>query len=188
MLNRAVFGIALAVACAGPPAGPQRTVRPGRAHTLYTIERARLGPLTPTTRATLASLRTALNPDGVRVEAVDDGGPRYHAFLGDEPLFYVVPGVEAALYNVHVVSGRIATAGHSDWIVGEVLRDAAALTHCECWGTGAVCYREREHVALAFDVRCDPLDAEAVRLPDPRYRIGAATIQRVVWSPSAFPE
>lgn len=162
------------------PAAPAPVVaKPPSA--LLTMNVSSLGPITGATPANLAALRALFAKDGFAVKEVDNAGPELHVSQGDELLFYVIPNEDGSLFNVHVVSPKVAIAEHPQWKIGGPFTGDALLTECECWGEHPVCFRTGDHVAVAFQRACDGLEDARMRRV-----LSGVTIQRAVWSPQPF--
>ncbi len=176
------IALVLAACAAAPPPPAAKPVAAAPNHDLLITETA-MGRLDATTRTTLESLRAALR--GYEVRPIYDGGLEYHVYKDGEHLYYVIPTTGAAdkLFNIHIVSSKLSVAQHT-WRAGEPFSGAALLTKCECWGDQPVCYKVGEHIAVAFKRACAPLsdqdDAHA------RVVLDGVTVQRMVWSPTAF--
>ena len=177
----ASIAFALTACAAAPP--PAAKPVPAKASTDFLITETAMGRIGATTRSTLESLRTVLADYEVR--PVYDGGLEYHVYRGGVELYYVIPTTNAGdkLFNVHIVSGTFTVANHP-WRAGKPFSGASVLTKCECWGDQPVCYKEGEHIAVAFKRACAGLsDAEDARA---RVVLDGVAVQRMVWSPSAF--
>lgn len=168
------------LACAACGAAAPAPVTP-TAPAELTMTATALGPITARTRANLVALRAALagyEVQPVNVDVSKLGSLEYQVFDDGEKLFAVIPNKDGGILNIHVLSSRIAVAGHP-WRVGSAFTGAATLTTCECWGGKAVCFKKREHVAVAFERDC-----RGVREPRMRRQLEGMTIARTVWSPS----
>ncbi len=148
---------------------------------LFDLGAESLGPILPTTPATEEALQELL---GARytVTSVDRAGQELHVFLGAELLFYVIPDDNETLFNIHVVSPKIALAEHPEWVIASPFRAPEPLTACECWGQHPVCFRTGDHVGVAFEIGCDGLDTPE----DRRAHLVGVPIQRAVWNPHSF--
>jgi len=144
-----------------------------------TITASAFGPIRPDTPATLVALRAVLA--GYEVRPTQQNGLEYQVFERDRRVFTVVPTSDAAIFNIHVASPRIAVAGHDRWRVGAKFADWQALTQCACWGGKPVCFRVGDHVALAFDRKCGGLRRTL------RWLEGLP-IEHTIWSPKPFGE
>ncbi|NVB84048.1 MAG: hypothetical protein HOV81_37075 [Kofleriaceae bacterium] len=144
------------------------------------VRTSSVGPIHGDTEATLVHLRELLA--GYEVKPSHDGSLQYDVYKNGEMLFYVVPDQEqGTIFNVHVVSGKIAVAGKS-WRVGAPFSGAASLTSCECWGDNPTCFIAGEHVAVNFNRTCDDVTED----PAARRSLEGMKIQRVIWNPLPF--
>lgn len=144
------------------------------------VRTSSVGPIRADTLATLVHLRELLA--GYEVKPAHDGSLEYDVYKNGEKLFYVVPDEErGTIFNVHVVSGKVAVAGKS-WRVGAPFSGAASLTTCECWGDNPTCFTAGEHVAVNFNRTCDDVTEDAAALRS----LEGLTIQRVIWNPLPF--
>jgi len=182
-LAPALFALA---ACAPGRSAPGHAVLsnvvpvPAARSALFNLEPGSLGPILPSTHATQVALEAVLG-GRYRVERIDNHGFELHVFLGKELLFYVIPNDDGTLFNVHVVSSKIAITEHPQWVIGSPFTDEAPLTSCECWGRHPVCFHTGDHVAVAFEVDCDRLGT-----PEERHVLHGVPIQRAVWNPKPF--
>ncbi len=146
--------------------------------TLFELGVDSLGPIVPSTLATEEALHELL---GARytVKPIDRS---LHVFVGDELLFYVIPNDDHTLFNVHVVSPKIAITEHPGWVIEAPFQGSESLTTCECWGRQPVCFRAGDHVGIAFEIECGGLDSAAGR----RALLVGVPIQRAIWSPRPF--
>lgn len=178
----------LAVAIAGCAAGTaspsgkviSNAVPHARSGALFDIDVDALGPITGATPATTEALQALLGSRYI-VTTVDNHGEELNVFLGDERLFYVIPNDDGTLFNVHVVSPKVAIGEYPEWVIGSPFHNTEPLTSCECWGSHPVCYHRGDHVAVAFQVACGGLET-----PAQRKALEGVVIQRAVWSPHAF--
>ncbi len=181
---RTAVVLALAGCAGGTAAAPETTLSnsaPGpRSGALFVLEPASLGPITPSTRATLDAIQDAVGSRFV-VKGIDDHGMEFHVFLGEELLFYVIPNDDGTLFNVHCTSPKVAIAEHPEWVIGAPFEHTDVLTSCECWGTHPMCFRSGDHVAVGFKIACDGLDS-----PAERKSLAGVPIQRAVWNPRPF--
>lgn len=169
-------------ACAAKPVQPPAKPVAPLPDTSMTITETAMGRLDGKSRSTLEALRGLLVGFDVRAQYIS--GIEYHVYKNGEHLYYVIPteGRPLELFNVHVVSNKFSVAGKS-WRASEPFRGASALTRCECWGDMPVCYRQGEHVAVAFKRGCAGLtdgDTHA------RSVLDGVTVQRMIWSPTEF--
>jgi hypothetical protein len=177
----------LVVGCGAPPAPVAQPEPVKPPPPMFSIKDTGVGPIGKDTPANLTALRKLVGPHGYAVRPINDGGVEYHVYDGAERLFYVIPNDNGTLFNVHVVSSSVAVTQHPEWIVGKQFTNSAILTHCECWGTRPVCWKDSEHVAIGFDVAegaeedCNGLGSAKARETLQRY-----PIQRAVWSPKPF--
>ncbi|MDB4961020.1 MAG: hypothetical protein JWP01_1019 [Myxococcales bacterium] len=179
---------ALVLGCGGggattSPAISNSTVKTGAAasNALFLIRDGSLGPITKDTPANLTALRDLLGKDGYAVRPVHRNGVELHVFDDDEPLFYVIPNEDGTLFNVHAVSGKVEITQHPQWKIGSAFAGDDILTSCECWGSHPVCFKQGDHVAVAFERSCDGLSDERMRKV-----LTGVRLQRAVWSPTPF--
>jgi hypothetical protein len=176
----------LLAGCAGVAPAPRAAVLSNAvplagSGALFQLGVESLGPIVPSTPVTEEALQALLGSH-YTVKIVDRSGDEVHVSLRDELLFYVIPTEEGTLFNVHVVSPKIAIAEHPEWIIHSPFVNAEPLTACECWGQHPVCFRAGDHVAVAFEIDCGGLATPAERQ---QHLIGVP-IQRAVWNPQPF--
>jgi hypothetical protein len=181
MLHR-VNRLALVVllSCGAPPQAPIAPM--SRPEPTIALTETALGPLTPTTKASLLVLRGVLV--GYTVIPVNVGNDpefpslEYQVFDADNQMFAIVPDDEGQILNVHVLTPKVTMAGRP-WRVGAPF--AGAVTDCDCWGGKTVCFKKGEHVAVTFDRRWRAaIDARG------RRTLEGIAIKRLVWSPRPF--
>jgi len=144
-----------------------------------TLSEAAIGPITPTSTATLQALRIAMGSDYVITPINVNNTLRYDISRNGERILDVKADDDGNVDTVRVSSVRVAVAGRP-WHVGEPFKDPSILTACECDDDATdrtVCYKKGEHVAVGFKRACDNLD-------DARQRsvLAGVTIDRLVWS------
>lgn len=147
---------------------------------MFELGVAAFGPITPLTPASVADLQRAVG-SRVRIESLDRRGNEFHAYLGAEHLFYVIPNDDGSIFNIHAVSPKVVILEHRDWIIGAPFYGANLLTTCECWGEHPMCFVRGDHVAVGFVVPCQNLET-----PIQRRSLQGVPIQRAVWSPRPF--
>jgi len=182
------MALALALGLAGCSSAPHHedvlangTGRSPPGAGLFQLDVGSLGPITPATRANVEAIESVLG-SRYTVKTVNNAGSEIHVFLHDELLFYVIPNDDGSLFNVHVVSPKVAIVEHPEWVIGSAFQNPEPLTSCECWGSHPVCFRAGDHVAVAFEIACGSVDTATERekvLPGVR-------IQRAVWNPRPF--
>lgn len=174
--------VLLLLACGSPPppiylSAPEPTIP---------LTETAVGPITRATAASLVALRAVL--PGYTVIPVNVGTDpdfptlEYQVFDNDTQMFTVVPSDEGTILNVHVLTSKVTIAGppagRAGWRVGAPF--AGSVTDCQCWGGKVVCFRVREHIAVAFDKGCrTAIDARS-------RRINGVAIKKLVWSPKPF--
>lgn len=154
------------------------------------------GPVLVGFPGTVDALQARL-PKDYRVEVKDDaaftGGfsdfsPSRHlnVYYGPDRVFAVVLH-EDTIFNIHTDSAKVGVQGHPSWHVNASFQDSGALSRCDCWGSKVVCWKDGEHVALAFDRGCDNL-SNLSGAPDPRALrvLDGLQIKRMIWNPKPF--
>ena len=168
-------------ACASsPPAAPVKPAPRSGPDPMYVIGDLAVGPIRGDSRGTLVGLRALL--PGLEVKPVYDGAVEYHVARDGEELYYVIPGDDGGVFNVHITSSKLGAPAHP-WRAGQPFSGAATLTACECWGDQPVCYKTGEHVAVSFKRACDGIenaDGRAWQVLD------GVAVQRMIWSPTPF--
>jgi len=174
-------------ACKGGGASPPTTTTTPTAGsdtappTGIVITDAGIGPIQADTPATLDGLRGKLV--GFEVKAVRDerDNLQYDAYK-DGVLVLSVIEDGGRVVTVLTTDPKVSVATHPTWHAGGLFSDAKLLSRCDCWGGKMVCWKDGEHVALAFERSCQkPVDdARALVVLD------GTSIQKLVWSPQAL--
>ena len=163
---------ALLFGCTRPAASPAPVVEAP----LITVREDAFGPITAKTPATLGVLRGVLA--GYDVAAVNADSLEYRVSKAGARLFDIVPDDAGAILNIHVLTPRIAIAGHA-WRVGAPLPDAVAITTCECWGDQTVCFKDGEHVAVGLAKICRE---GTLGTATARKALAGVAIRATIWS------
>ena len=167
--------LALLVAgCTRPAPPPAVAAEPPP---LLTIRDDAFGPLSAKTPATLAALRRAFA--GYDVVPVNSEGLAYRVSKAGAKLFEIIPDATGTILNIHVVTPKVAFAGHA-WRVGAPFRDVEVITTCECWGDQTVCFKDGEHVAVALAKICREGTLTSIRA---RKALVGVPIRVAIWSP-----
>jgi len=184
-VHRGLVGLVVVAGCyrsaPGAPADP-----PESPTAAITIRPASVGPLTTASRANLIALRETfagfeVRPANVRLGDVQRLG--YNVYRDGERLLYVMPDEKGAITNVHAVSAKVAVADHP-WKIGAPLNGVKALSTCKCWEDEVVvCWKNGEHVAVAFARSCT---WESFASADDRQDLIGAPVQRVLWNPRPY--
>lgn len=177
--------IGLAACKSGGASPPATTPTTGSdappAPTGIVITDAGIGPIQPDTPATLDGLRGKLL--GFEVKAVRDerDNLQFDAYK-DGVLVLSVIEDGGRVVNVLTTDPKVSVATHPTWHAGGMFADAKLLTRCDCWDSKMVCWKDGEHVAVAFERGCQkPVDdVRALVVLD------GTSIQKLVWSPQPF--
>jgi hypothetical protein len=186
-MSRWLVGAVLAVGCyRSTPGAPVEPVEAAARAAAITMLPGSVGPLTAQTRATLIALRETfigfeVRPANARLGEIQHLG--YHVYRDGERLLYVMPDDKGAITNVHALSAKVAIADHA-WRIGAPFNGVKALSTCKCWEDEVVvCWKNGEHVAVAFARACT---WESFGSADDRQDLIGAPIQRVLWSPRPY--
>ncbi|HWU88359.1 MAG TPA: hypothetical protein VN253_13830 [Kofleriaceae bacterium] len=152
-----------------------------------TIGPASVGPITAQTPANLIALRAALLGFEVKPAHIALGASTnrlgYNVYKDNEKLLQVYPDANGAIFNIHVVSPKVAIADRP-WKIGARFNGVKSISTCKCWAEEVVvCFKAGDHVAVAFARECR---YESYEAEDERQDLIGLPIHHVLWSPKPY--